>query len=107
LGLRDLLGLLVLTVVDGFVFCGWDVAERAVQAALVPPLDPCQGGQLDLFGGPPGAVAADPLRLVQPVDRLGERVVVAVTLEPTEATAPSSARRWVERTARYCPPRSR
>src|SRR6266545_5647591 len=81
-GLCDLLGLLVLTVVDGFVFCGWDVAERAVQAALVPPLDPCQGGQLDLFGGPPGAVAADQLRLVQPVDRLGERVGPRRQLHP-------------------------
>jgi hypothetical protein len=28
--LHGLLGLLELTVVQGFVFCGWDVAERAV-----------------------------------------------------------------------------
>jgi hypothetical protein len=33
-----------LTVVQGLVFCWWDVIERAVQAVLVPPFDPRQGG---------------------------------------------------------------
>src|SRR6266496_147995 len=78
LGLRDPLGLWVLTVVDCFVFCGWDVVERAVQPALIPPLDPGEGGQLDLGGGAPRAVGADQLGLVQAVDRLGERVVERV-----------------------------
>jgi hypothetical protein len=50
LDLCDLLGLSVFTVVAGFVFCGWDVVEGAVQAALVPPPDPLKGGELDLFG---------------------------------------------------------
>jgi hypothetical protein len=78
LDLCDLLGLWVFTVVGGFVFCRWDVVDRAVQPALVPPLDPCKGGELDLLGGAPGAVAADQLRLVQAVDRLREGVVVAL-----------------------------
>jgi aryl-alcohol dehydrogenase-like predicted oxidoreductase len=34
LGLGDLLGLCVLTVVERFVFCRWDVIDRAVQPAL-------------------------------------------------------------------------
>jgi hypothetical protein len=79
LGLGDLLGLLVLTVVDGFVFCGWDVVEGAVQAALVPPLDPRKGGELHLGGGPPRPAGADQFRLVQAVDGLREGVVVALT----------------------------
>jgi len=45
----------VSTVVAGFVFCRWEVVERAVWAALVPPPDPLEGGQLDLAGGAPGA----------------------------------------------------
>src|SRR6266540_1327577 len=56
----------------------WAVVERAVQAALVPPLHPRQGGQLDLAGSSPRAAGADQLGLVQPVDRLGQRVVVAI-----------------------------
>jgi hypothetical protein len=34
LGLGDLLGLCVLTVVERFVFYRWDVIDRAVQPAL-------------------------------------------------------------------------
>jgi hypothetical protein len=55
LGLCDLLGLSVFTVVAGFLFCRWDVVERAVQSALIPPLHPLQGRQLDLLGGAPRA----------------------------------------------------
>jgi len=69
----------VLTVVAGFMFCGWEVGERAVQAALVPPPDPRQRGEFDLAGGAPRAAWADQLGLVQRVDRLGQRVVVALT----------------------------
>jgi hypothetical protein len=65
---------LLLTVVDGFVFCWRDVADRAVQPALIPPLHPRQGRQLDLLGGPPRAAWADQLGLVQAVDRLGQGV---------------------------------
>jgi hypothetical protein len=72
--LHDLLGLFELTVVEGLVFCRWDVVERAVQAVLVPPLHPLEGGQLDLLSGAPGAARADQFGLVQPVDRLVERV---------------------------------
>jgi hypothetical protein len=80
LDLCDLLGLSVVTVVAGFVFCGWDVVEGAVQATLVPPPDPLEGGQLDLFGGAPRPAWADQLGLVQAVDGFREGIVVAVAL---------------------------
>jgi hypothetical protein len=38
LDLCDLLGLWVVTIADGFVFCRRDVTDRAVQPALVPPM---------------------------------------------------------------------
>jgi hypothetical protein len=55
----------MLTVVVGFVLCRRDVLQRAVQPALVPPLDSHQGGQLDLLGGAPRPTEADQLSLVQ------------------------------------------
>jgi hypothetical protein len=82
LDLCDLLGLLVLTVIDGFVFCRRDVADRAVQPVFVPPGDPLEGRQLDLPGAWPRAAATDQLGLVQAVDRLGQSVVVGVALGP-------------------------
>jgi hypothetical protein len=82
LGLCDLLGLWVLTVVDGFVLCRRDVTDRAVQSAFVPPGHPLEGRQLDLLGASPRAAATDQLGLVQPVDRLGQGVVVPVALGP-------------------------
>ena len=78
MGFGDLLGLLELTVVVDFVFCGGDVVERAVQATLIPPFDPLEGGQLDLVGGAPRPSRADQFGLVQAIDRLGERVVERV-----------------------------
>jgi len=35
-------------VVRGFHLCGWDVADLAVEAAVVEPFDVRQCGQLDL-----------------------------------------------------------
>src|ERR1035437_7740934 len=57
-----------------------DVATGAMKAALVPPVDPGGGSEFDLFGAAPGAPATDQLGLVQPVDGLGEGVVIAVAL---------------------------
>jgi len=45
---------------------GWDVAELAVEAAVVEPVDPGEGLQLDVLGVPPGASPADELGLVEP-----------------------------------------
>jgi len=82
LDLCDLLGLSVLTVVDGFVFCRGDVTNGAVQPPLVPPGDPLEGRQLDLLGASPRAAATDQLGLVQPIDRLRQSVVVTVAFGP-------------------------
>src|ERR1019366_2736053 len=57
-----------------------DVPTRAVEPALVTPVEPGCGGELDLFGRSPGASASDQLGLVEAVDRLGEGVVIAVAL---------------------------
>ena len=55
--LGDLLGLFELTVVQGLVFCGWDVVERAVQAALIPPQ---QLGARDVLGQVAAVVRRQP-----------------------------------------------
>lgn len=60
---------------------GWDVVEVAVQPLGVEPVDPPEGRELDVFDGAPWSLfgSADQLGLVERVDALGERVVVAVT----------------------------
>jgi hypothetical protein len=85
----------VLTVVEGFVF-GWrQVASVLAQAAVDQPVDPLEGGDFDLVNGPPQALLLDQLGLVEPVDRLVQRVVVAVPGAPTEASIPASTSRSV------------
>ena len=70
--------LLLILMVGGFVF-GWTpTAQRGVEAAVVPPVDPFQGGQLDLLDAPSGFAAFDQLGLVEPIDGLGECVIEAV-----------------------------
>lgn len=50
-GSGDLLKLAVGMVV-GVLVLGWgDIADRAVQTMLIPPVHPGQGGQLDLVLG--------------------------------------------------------
>ena len=70
------------SVVELLELGGWDVAEFAVQAAVVEPVDPGERRQFDVVGVAPGALAADEFGLVEPVHRLGEGVVVAVTDRP-------------------------
>jgi hypothetical protein len=62
------------SVVIVFELGGWDVAEFAVEAAVVEPLDPGEGLELDVFGVAPGASPTDQLGLGEPVHRLGQRV---------------------------------
>ena len=45
---------------------------------MVEPVDPLQGGVLEVVDAPPGAALADQFGLVQADDRLGQGVVVAV-----------------------------
>ena len=55
------------SVVVVFEFGWWDVAELAVQAPLVEPVDVGERRQFDVLGVAPGALAADELGLVEPV----------------------------------------
>src|SRR5690606_30456896 len=55
-----------------------DVSDRAEKPAVVEPVDPLERGELDILEVAPRPVRADQLRLVEPVDRLGESVVVRV-----------------------------
>jgi len=68
-----------LTVVQVFELGGWDASEFVEQAPVVEPVDPLQGGELEVVEAPPWSLVPDEFGLVEPVDRLGERVVVAVT----------------------------
>src|SRR3974390_2748764 len=62
----------------GFVFGWWDVADGRVQPCGVPPVNPGQGGQLDVLDSPPWTLEGDQLGLVETEDRLGQGVVVGV-----------------------------
>jgi hypothetical protein len=81
----------------GFELGGWDVAEVAVEAGGVVPVNPAQGGQLDVFDGLPRPAAGgsvDQLGLVVAVDGFGQSVVETLSpMVPIEGTAPISARR--------------
>src|SRR5438105_2981102 len=52
----------------------WHVADRSEEATVVPPVDPPEGGELDVFDGAPRSLGlvVDELGLVEPVDRLGQ-----------------------------------
>src|SRR5690625_4429140 len=47
---------------------------------MVEPVHPLQGGDLHVGNSPPGSQVVDDLGLVEPDDRLGESIVVAVAL---------------------------
>ena len=68
----------MLTVVGFFGFSWGNVAHRAVESAVVVPVDVFEGAQLDLVQAPLGAASADELGLEQPDHRLGHGVVVGV-----------------------------
>ena len=54
-------------MVVGLLEFGWrDVAAGLEQAAVIEPVDPLQGGDLDLLNGPPRAARLDQLGLQQP-----------------------------------------
>jgi len=58
---------------------GWrDVADWLEEAAVVEPVHPFEGGELDAFETAPWAAAADDLGLEQADGALGQRIVVAV-----------------------------
>ncbi len=63
----------------GLGFCGRDVADWLEQAAVVEPVDPFERCVFDGLEASPWAATVDDFGLEQAVDRLGQRVVVAVT----------------------------
>jgi hypothetical protein len=86
---------LVLVMVVRLEFGRWHVANGAVQAPVIPPVDPLGSRQLGLLKRPPGATCADELGFVQTVDGFRECIAYESPREPTEHTAPASASRSV------------
>jgi len=74
-----------LSVVVVLEFGGWDVAKLAMETLVVEPFHPRKCGQFDVLDVAPGSLAADQFCRVEPVQRLGEAVVIRVT----DATADS------------------
>ena len=72
----------MVSVVRGLNLGGSAVSELAVEAGIVPPPHILEGRELDPLDRRPRAAAADQFRLVEPVDRLGESVIVTVALGP-------------------------
>src|SRR5579863_1133046 len=68
----------VLSIIQGFGLGGRDISDRFEQPAIIEPVDPFQGGELDRLDVAPGAAPVDDLGFVKTIDRLGEGVVVAV-----------------------------
>jgi len=64
-----------LTVVEVFDLGRWSLADLAVQATMVEPVDVLEGGELQLIEGAPGPAPSDQLALVEPDGRFGDRVV--------------------------------
>ena len=58
---------------------GWrDVADGLQQPPVVEPVHPFQRCKLDSLEGSPWPASMDHLGFVKPVDRFGERIVIAV-----------------------------
>jgi hypothetical protein len=83
------------SIVIGLELHRRNITERAVQPTVVVPVDPLQHRDLDLLDTAPRATRTDQLGLEQPVDRLGQSVVVTVAFEPTDGWTPASASRSV------------
>ena len=67
-----------------------------METPVVEPIYVFSHGDLKVVDVPPWAIVADKFSLEHRVERLGECVVVALSpLDPTEATASASSRRWV------------
>ena len=62
--------------------CRGSVAELGMQALVVEPVDPFQGGEFDFLHGPPRLAGLDEFGFEEPEHGLGQRVVVGVTDRP-------------------------
>ncbi len=59
-------------------FGWWDIADGLRQPAIVEPVDPGQCSELDSLEASPRSAPMNDLCLVEPIDRLGESVVITV-----------------------------
>ena len=65
-------------VTGRFVLGRWDVTDCAEEPAMVEPVDPLEGREVEVIAAAPGATAVDELRLVKPDHRLRQGVVIGV-----------------------------
>jgi hypothetical protein len=70
-----------------------DVPDRPERAAVVEPVDPFEGRELDGVQAAPGSARSDDLGLEQPDRGLGERVVATVADRPDGGLDACFARR--------------
>ena len=79
----DLFGCLWLIVELGFVLGGCGVAvvvgDVAVDSLVVEPVDVGHGRELDIIEAPPRALRVNEFPLVETVERLDQRIVVAIS----------------------------
>jgi hypothetical protein len=68
----------ILNVVVCFELGGWDVAEFAEQTLVVEPVDPFEGGELQIPEATLGTSVTNQFGLVRAVDCLGLCVAVAI-----------------------------
>ena len=93
-------------VVACLSFGGRYVADGREQAMVVKSGDLFERGQFDSLLGLPRRAAMDQFGLVEPLDRLGQGVVVAVALAAHRGLDAASAKRSLCRMLTYCEPRS-
>jgi hypothetical protein len=69
------------------------IAERFQQAVVVKPGHPFQRSEFDGLTRFPGSATVNQLSLVEPIDGLGQGIVIAVAFAPTDGSIPASASR--------------
>ena len=60
-------------------FRWWNVAELAVEAAFVVPVNPFSGRDLDIIDADPGAAVSNQFSFVERVQRLGHGIVITLS----------------------------
>ncbi len=91
-----------LTVVLGFDLGGRPVVQGLVQAGVVVPVDPGDGGELEVVQAAPRPFVPDELGLVGADEALRERVVVGVADRADRGSGAGVERRSVQRIEVYC-----
>jgi hypothetical protein len=82
-------------VVGGLELGWWEMADGLQEPAVVEPVDPLQGGVLDLIKTLPGPRRRTSSVLYRPMIVSASALSNESPREPTEVTAPASASRWV------------